>query len=75
MADYAIKRKEHELGGGADALARSTYAMYNGGPGHISRYRKDTTGKYLKQIDAAFLKKYREIQARGAGAVKSCYGK
>jgi hypothetical protein len=39
LVDYAIRKKEHEKGGGPDALARATYAAYNGGPGALTRYR------------------------------------
>ena len=74
LVDYALRQGEHNQAGGADNLARATYAIYNGGPRHISRYRRDTTSAYLKKIDAAFWKKYRAIQEKGVSAVKSCYG-
>ncbi|MEW6271779.1 MAG: lytic transglycosylase domain-containing protein, partial [Thermodesulfobacteriota bacterium] len=38
--DYALARGEHEKGGGPDALARATYAAYNGGPSQLTRYRE-----------------------------------
>jgi len=73
LVDYAIKRKEHRQTGGVDNLARATYAVYNGGPGHLARYRQSSTRESLRKIDAAFLKKYRAIQQQGTGAVKQCF--
>ncbi len=74
LVDYAIKRKEHEMPGGLDNLARATYAVYNGGPGDLTRYRKPSTKDALREIDASFHQKYREIQAKGLTAIKQCYG-
>ncbi|MEQ8663995.1 MAG: transglycosylase SLT domain-containing protein, partial [Gammaproteobacteria bacterium] len=37
LVDYAIRKGEHEVSGDVDALARATYAAYNGGPGHLQR--------------------------------------
>ncbi len=74
LVDYAIKRKEHQTPGGLDNLARATYAVYNGGPGHLARYRKASTEDSLRKIDASFLQKYRAIQTKGAPAIKQCYG-
>lgn len=74
LTDYALAKKEDRLGGSRDALARSTYAMYNGGPRHISRYRKSGTSPHLRRIDRAFWDKYRQIQRDGFHAVAGCYG-
>ena len=74
LVDYAIKRGEHTVSGNADDLARATYAVYNGGPRHLTRYRKTTTNAYLRGVDEAFWKKYQAIRADGASAVKQCYG-
>ena len=41
LRDYAIAKGEHTATGEIDNLARATYAVYNGGPGHLRRYRKD----------------------------------
>lgn len=74
LVDYAIKKKEHEISGNASNLAKATYAAYNGGPGHLARYRNPETRKSLKKIDDAFWNKYRSIRQKGVGEVKSCYG-
>ena len=37
---HALRAKEHMAPGGEDNLARATWAAYNGGPGHLRRYRK-----------------------------------
>lgn len=72
LVDYALRKGEHELSGDPGNLARATYAAYNGGPGHLARYRKPGTAASLRKIDNAFWAKYRAIQAEGASAVKSC---
>ena len=54
LEDYAIARGEDKQPGGIDNLARATYAVYNGGPGHLTRYRKKTTSTSLKRIDDLF---------------------
>ncbi|GGO78671.1 hypothetical protein GCM10011348_11170 [Marinobacterium nitratireducens] len=74
MVDIAIKKKEHQITGNPLDLARATYAVYNGGPGHLSRYRKDTTKQHLRAIDAEFWKKYQAMAQQGPAAVKACYG-
>lgn len=74
LVDYAIKRGEHEVRGDIHDLARATYGAYNGGPRHLSRYRRDDTNAYLRGIDAAFWDKYQAIRERGAEAVRECYG-
>ena len=73
LVDYAIKQKEHDKGGSLDSLARATYAIYNGGPGHIARYRKPGTGAALRKIDAAFWEKYLALKRGGPEVVKQCY--
>lgn len=73
LVDYAIKNNEQDITGNKHDLARATYAIYNGGPRHMSRYRKESTSPSLRKIDAAFWKKYRTIQDMGSIAVKSCY--
>lgn len=74
LVDYAIRKKEHEITGSVDNLARATYAVYNGGPGHLKRYRQDDTKRSLRAIDDAFWRKYLSIQSDGASAVRLCYG-
>jgi hypothetical protein len=73
LVDYAIARGEHEQPGGIDNLARAAYAMYNGGPRHISRYRRDTTSGALRAIDGAFWEKFQAVRAGNLVAVASCY--
>jgi hypothetical protein len=75
LNDYAIAKKEHQHPGGIDNLARATYAIYNGGPGHISRYRKPNTRPSLKKIDAHFLEKYQAVSQGRAMDVATCYGR
>ena len=77
FVDYAIKLGEHKAAGGIDNLARASYAVYNGGPGHLKRYRIRGTNETLRQIDAAFWKKYQTLKRAGvdsAKAVRECYG-
>ncbi len=73
LVDYAIRKREHEITGNNDNLARATYAVYNGGPQHLKRYRNPDTSKALKKIDNAFWEKYQAIQQHGPKAVKQCY--
>jgi soluble lytic murein transglycosylase-like protein len=74
LVDYAIKRGEHEVRGDIHDLARATYGVYNGGPRHLTRYRRDDTNAYLRGIDAAFWDKYEALRERGTEAVRGCYG-
>jgi hypothetical protein len=73
LVDYAIKKREHEITGNNDNLARATYAVYNGGPQQLKRYRNPDTSEALKKIDNAFWEKYQTIQQQGPKAVKQCY--
>lgn len=73
LVDYAISKGEHELEGGAENLARATYAMYNGGPKQISRYRINQTPKSLQAIDNAFWKKFEIIRSGKTLAVSRCF--
>ncbi len=73
MVDYAIRRGEHEQPGGDDNLVKATYAAYNGGPGHLSRYRRDDTPAQLQAIDKAFWNHYSTIKANQWPDISSCY--
>lgn len=73
LTDYAIARGEHTETGDARNLARAAYAMYNGGPGHMKRYRADDTADSLRAIDEAFWKKYQAMVTGDEGAVAGCY--
>ncbi|MBI3783086.1 MAG: lytic transglycosylase domain-containing protein [Deltaproteobacteria bacterium] len=72
MNDYAIAKKEEKASGSVDNLARAAYAIYNGGPAAMARYRKSSTRPSLKKIDQLFWTKYQEV-SKGNFDVKSCY--
>jgi soluble lytic murein transglycosylase-like protein len=72
LVDYAIRKLELEATDDVDSIARATYAVYNGGPGHLTRFRDPKTPAALKKIDKAFWQKYRAIQTEGPMAVKGC---
>ena len=74
LVDYAIRKKEHELTGSDENLARAAYAIYNGGPAHLRRYRMPETIKSLRAIDDAFWRKYQAMKAQGPSVVRQCYG-
>jgi soluble lytic murein transglycosylase-like protein len=73
LVDYAIRKGEGTATGDADNLARATYAVYNGGPRHLRRYRKAETSKPLKEIDRLFLEKYQAVKAGQELAVAGCF--
>jgi soluble lytic murein transglycosylase-like protein len=72
LEDFAIARHEYRAGG-ALALARSSYAMYNGGPGHMRRWRESGTRASLRAIDASFLEKYQALRRGDETALERCY--
>lgn len=74
LRDYAIARGEHTITGEVDNLARATYAAYNGGPGHLTRYRQSKRNRGLRQIDESFWEKYRKIKSGQTLAVAECFG-
>ena len=73
LMDYAIAQGEHQRPGGVDNLARSTYAIYNAGPAHISRYRSPGVKKSLKKIDALWWKKYQTVKDGREMNVVECF--
>ncbi len=73
LVDYAIRRREHEQPGGADNLVRATYAAYNGGPSHLTRYRRDDTAPTLRAIDDAFWRDFQHIREHGWPEVGRCF--
>lgn len=73
LLKYAVPRGEHHYGG-ADSLARATYAAYNGGPGQLDRYRRADTKPAFRRIDDAFWEKYRRTADGDELAVMTCYG-
>jgi len=72
LQDYAVAHHEDVQPGGIDNLARATYAVYNGGPGQLARYRKKTTRKSLRRIDALFWQKYLAVSAGKEMDVTKC---
>lgn len=74
LRDYALKKGEHSATGNVDNLARSTYAIYNGGPGHLRRYRDPRERADLKKIDALFWTKYQAVKAGRELDVAQCLG-
>ncbi len=72
LQDYAISHHEDAQPGGIDNLARATYAVYNGGPGHLARYRKKATRTSLRRIDTLFWQKYQAVSAGKEADVTRC---
>lgn len=73
LVKYAIRKGEDREPGGRENLARATYAAYNGGPGHLRRYRAADTSEQLKAIDLAFREKYDRVRSGDELAVRECY--
>lgn len=73
LRDFALPSGEHLGEGGADNLARATYAAYNGGPGHLTRYRKPKTSAHLRVIDREFWRKYELVRAGEHAPMFTCY--
>ena len=74
LRDYAVAKNEHTVTGNIDNLARSTYAMYNGGPGQVRRYRTRGTKRSLRDIDEAFWDKFKKVKAGNELGVAECFG-
>jgi len=72
MRRHAIRGKEHLEPGGDTNLARATYAAYNGGPGHLRRYRKPTTSARLRAVDNEFWQKFQAVEKGNDSAFFSC---
>jgi hypothetical protein len=69
LVDYVITDRTHR---NTDNLVRATYAAYNGGPGHIDRYRRKKAAKSLREIDRAFWYKYQTLK-KNELAPASCW--
>jgi hypothetical protein len=73
LKDFALARGEHLKAGGIDNVCRATYAVYNGGPAHLSRYRQPGTKESLKNIDRLWWQKYQAVSAGRELEVAGCY--
>ncbi len=73
LSDYAIAKGEQKRPGGIDNLARATYAIYNGGPGQMTRYRARNERRSLKKIDDLFWQKYQAVKDGRDAEVAGCY--
>jgi len=71
LTRYALRKNEDKQEGGN--LARATYAAYNGGPGHLTRYRSAKQNPALKKVDEAFWEKYQAVSAGREMDVQLCY--
>jgi hypothetical protein len=72
MRKHALRGKEHMAPGGEDNLARATWAAYNGGPGHLRRYRQTSTSPHLQAVDAEFWQKFQAVDRDDESAFYSC---
>ena len=54
------------------SLARSVYASYNGGPDAYNRWRRAHESSPAKEIDAAYLEKYRAIERGESIDILTC---
>ena len=72
LRKHALRGKEHMAPGGEDNLARATWAAYNGGPGHLRRYRQTTTSPHLQAVDAEFWQKFQAVDRDDESAFFSC---
>ncbi len=72
MRKHALRAKEHLVAGGEDNLARASWAAYNGGPGHLRRYRKAETSPHLKSVDTEFWQKFQAVERDDESAFFSC---
>jgi soluble lytic murein transglycosylase-like protein len=73
LSKHALKKDEHKQPGGH--LARATYAAYNGGPSHLTRYRVAKQNGELKKVDDAFWEKFQAVSAGRELDVQRCYAK
>jgi hypothetical protein len=69
LRDYAIG---HEQPGVPDFLARASYAVYNGGPGHVKRFLKKDRSKTQQRIDELFWEKFKAVTAGTQDGLTRC---
>jgi hypothetical protein len=72
LRDYAVARAKEGGVNPTDFLARATYAVYNGGPGHLTRFLKKNLSKTLRRIDDLFWEKYQAITKNDQTALARC---
>jgi soluble lytic murein transglycosylase-like protein len=70
---YAVRRGEHKQPGGLDNLPRATYAAYNGGPGKLSRYRREDVPARARAVDREFYRHYQAMQQGPWPTDSACY--
>ena len=73
LTRYALRKDEEKQPGGN--LARATYAAYNGGPRHLTRYRAAKQNPALKKVDEAYWEKFQAVSSGREMDVMSCYRK
>jgi Transglycosylase SLT domain len=71
LSRYALRKNEDKQPGGQ--LARATYSAYNGGPGHLTRYRAAKQNPELRKVDEAFWNKFQAVSSGREMDVQSCY--
>jgi len=74
LEDHALEKEEHLRPGGIDNLARATYAAYNGGPRHLTRYRAADPKPSLARIDRLFWEKFVAVRTGREMEVARCFG-
>lgn len=74
LRDYGLARGEHRQPGGAANLVRVTYALYNGGPRNLARYRGRKPNRAFERVLDAFFEKYQAVQAGRELEVARCWG-
>ena len=73
LVRYALRKNEEQQPSGN--LARATYAAYNGGPRHLTRYRSAKPNPALKKVDDAFWEKFQAVSSGREMDVLRCYQK
>jgi hypothetical protein len=73
LIDHALRKGEHTVTRSTESLARSSYAMYNGGPRQLRRYRRATATARERAVDEGFLEKYRATAAGRELDVALCF--
>jgi soluble lytic murein transglycosylase-like protein len=72
MTEHVMSKRHAPTGISGVALARSVYASYNGGPDAWNRWRRPHERSPAREIDAAFLEKYRAVERGQSIDILSC---